>query len=108
MTAHQTSAITFVLTRRLMPDAAICIEYCLRHGYRMAGVVRDDWSEAIRLLRTGFASVIVVADETALDPHRSPRVEVVSHTGAQGAGPAGTRPGTAERTHLVPRQTEGE
>lgn len=73
-----THAIVFVLTQHLLPDAARCIEYCRSRGYDMVGVVRDDWTEAIRLTREGKASVIVAADARHLDPKRRPRIEIVA------------------------------
>jgi len=74
-----TTAIVFVPSDRLLPDAHRCITHCLAQGYHMIGVVRDDWGEAMRLLQTGTADVIVVADEEHLDPNRTPRIEVVAH-----------------------------
>src|SRR5262245_59350151 len=69
----------FVLTNRLFPDAQICIDYCLRQGYVMAGIVQDDWQRAIEYLYRREADVVVVADGRSLDPDRAPRVEVVAH-----------------------------
>lgn len=77
--SHQTTALVFVLSCRLFPDAQACIEFCLAHGYRMVGVIRDDWLKACEYLYEGKADVLVVADERSLDPNRSPRVEVVAH-----------------------------
>jgi hypothetical protein len=102
-----TEAVVFVLSRHLLPHAAICYQYCLSLGYHAIGIVRDDWDDAWDYIRDGTADVIVVADETDLEPDRSPRIEIVAHT-LQGAGPAVTRPGTAERTRLIRRRTSEE
>lgn len=74
-----THAIVYVLTSRLLPDADICINYCLAHGYHVVGVVRDDWRTACGYLYRGEADVAVVADARSLNPQRAPRVEVVAH-----------------------------
>lgn len=74
-----TNAIVFVLSSRLLPDADVCIKYCLQHGYHVRGVVRDDWHAACGYLYRGEADVVVVADARSLDPDRAPRVEVVAH-----------------------------
>jgi hypothetical protein len=73
------NAMVYVLSDRLLPDAQICIDYCLRQGYTMGGVIRDDWDKAIDYLYSGEAGVLIVADDETLDPDRTPRVEVVAH-----------------------------
>ena len=99
-----TQAIVFVLSKHLMPNAHICYEYCLTLGYHAIGLVRDDWQKACDYASAGEADVIVVADEGDMKPDRTPRVEVVAHD-PRFAGPA-ARPGGAERTHLIRRETE--
>lgn len=103
-----TQAVVFVLSRHLMPNASICYQYCLTLGYTAIGLVRDDWAEAWAYVTRGEADLIVVANPQDMEPGRTPRVEIVSHSTQQGAGPAGTRPGTAQRTRLIQRQNEEE
>lgn len=100
-----TEAVVFVLSKHLLPHAHICYQYCLTLGYQAIGIVRDDWGEAWDYITKGEADVVVVADETDMEPTRLPRVEIVSHASPMGAGPAGTRPGIDERTHLIRRRT---
>ena len=76
---HQTTAMVFVLSHRLLADADVCIQYCREQGYVLAGVVRDDWHRACSYLWGGECDVLVVADARTLDPDRAPRVEVVAH-----------------------------
>jgi len=76
---HQTAAMVYVLSSRLNPDVAICVQYCLAHGYYVKSVIQDDWRTACDYLYRGEAEVIVVADARSLDPERAPRVEVVAH-----------------------------
>lgn len=103
MTAQPpTEAIVFVLSKHLLPNAAICIEYCVRSGYNMVGVVRDDWTEAMRMVHSGTADVIVVADERDMAPDRTPRVEIISHQNARSAGPAAVQP-ARRRTSRITR-----
>lgn len=99
-----TQAIVFVLSKNLMPNAHICYQYCLTFGYHAIGLVRDDWTAAWEYITRGEADLIVVADETDMEPDRTPRVEIVAHQ-PRGAGPAATRPGASERTRIVRRQT---
>jgi hypothetical protein len=81
---HPTTAMVFVLSDRLLPDAQICIDYCLAQGYVMGGVIRDDWQKAVDYLYTGEAGVIIAASDETLDPDRTPRVEVVAHMPVRG------------------------
>ena len=95
-----TTAMVFVLSGRLNPDADICIRYCLAHGYHVAGVVRDDWYTVCGYLYRGEADVVVVADAHSLDPERAPRVEVVAHettTPERPDVPTGRPPGKHRR-----------
>jgi hypothetical protein len=110
MTHSPVQAMVFVLSHRLLPDAGICIEYCLRQGYVMCGVVRDDWDKAIDYLYRREADVLVVADARTLDPDRTPRVEVVAHHHTQPQRPdvpTGRRGGRhrrkPERTRMLKR-----
>lgn len=79
-----TNAVVFVLSQYLMADADRCIRHCLMQGYNMIGVVHDDWSAAIAMLRQGKASVVVVAAPDRIDPDREPRIEYVTHRGPNG------------------------
>lgn len=79
---HTTTAIIFVLSQYLLPDADRCIRHCLANGYSVVGVVKDNWRQAMEYLNDGTASVLVVADPRHLDPQREPRIEVV----AEGTG----------------------
>lgn len=78
MSRHLTEAVVFVLSSHLLPDAGRCIDYCRVRGYRMIGVIKDDWRAAIEYIYDGRASVLVVADVDHLDPNRMPRIEVVA------------------------------
>lgn len=98
---NHVNAMVFVLSDRLLPDAQICIDYCLRMGYTMAGVIRDDWSKAVDYLYAGDCGVIVVADDNTLDPDRTPRVEVVAHMPAHGRT-------CTPRTRVIRRRRSGE
>lgn len=100
-----TQAVVFVLSKHLLPNASICYQYCLMLGYNTMGLVLDDWAKAWSYVTSGEADLIVVADPQDMEPDRAPRVEVVSHSMQQGAGPAGARPGTSERTHIVRRRS---
>lgn len=107
MTHPPVQAIVFVLSSRLLPDAAICIEYCRALGYHMVGVIRDDWAKACDYLYHGKADVVVVADDRTLDPDRTPRVEVVAHQHTQPARPdVPTAHRPRERTWMVKRNGE--
>ncbi len=84
MPHHVTTAVVFVLSRYLLPDADRCIDYCRAQGYAMVGVITDDWHEAMHMLHEGKAVVLVVADRQHLDPERAPRVEAVADRGPTG------------------------
>lgn len=91
-----TTAIVFVPTSHLLPDAEKGINHCLAHGYEMIGVVKDDWGKAMEYLHDGTADVLVVADDEHLDPDREPRIEVVNQralpaTPPRNAGPVPRR-----------------
>jgi hypothetical protein len=90
------NAVVFVLTRHLLPDAELCISYCIAHGYNMIGVVKDDWTAATQYLYSGKAHVLVAADARHVDPDRQPRVEFVADHGPSG------RP----RTRIIQRSVE--
>lgn len=93
-----TTAIVFVLTEYLVIDGATGTTHCTIHGYDMRGLVLDDWKKACQYLADGLADVLVIADESHLDPDRVPRIEVVSHHRAP--GPRSPR---QERTQLIRR-----
>lgn len=73
-----TGAIVYVASQHLITDAERCMEYCRARGYDLVGIVRDDWSEAVRLIQAGMAGVLVAADARHLDPRRRPRIEIVA------------------------------
>lgn len=98
------NAVVFVLTQHLLPDSDRCISYCLARGYRMVGLVKDDWEAAIAMLITGKASVIVAESPDHVPADRQPRVEYVSHAGP--ARPENAGPGIGQRetrTRLIRR-----
>jgi hypothetical protein len=70
-------AAVFVLSSRLNPDVAICVQYCLERRYHVITIIQNDWHGAIDYIRSGKAEVLVMADEHSLKP--APRVEIVSH-----------------------------
>lgn len=96
-----TKAIVFVNADRLLPNASICVQYCLAMGYAVVGVVRGSWDEVIGLTRERKAEVVVVAEDDDLPPDRKPRVEIVAH---QRAEPAGHR---TVRTSRIIRRAAG-
>jgi hypothetical protein len=69
------AAVIFVLSERLIQDGHVCLQHCLTHGYRMIGVVRDNWREAMEYINDGRAAVLVVAGGPHHLPPRAPRVE---------------------------------
>ena len=107
-----TEAMVFVLSRRLLPDVGICIEYCLAQGYHMRGVIQDDWRKACDYLNSGECDVLVVADDRSLNPDRAPRVEVVAHLHTRPEAPdvptgrRGGRHRRNERTRMIRRDAE--
>lgn len=57
--------------------AAACFNHCAAQGYDVLGVpVPGDWPAAANALKTGTATVLVVARPDHLDPTREPRVEI--------------------------------
>lgn len=96
-----TTAIVFVLSKYLLPDAGLGVNYCLAHDYEVK-LVKDDWEAAMGYLHDGTADVLVIPDESHLDPDRTPRIEVVAHH--QAARADGT---PHERTRLIRRNGEG-
>ncbi len=92
-----TIAIVFVHTEHLLTDGSIGVDHCAARGYKMGGVVTDDWATAMSYLLTGLAQVLVIADERHLDPNRVPRIEVAAHTASRRGGVP------RERTRLIPR-----
>lgn len=93
-----TTAIVFVLSEYLLPDAGIGINHCIAHGYE-AQLVKDDWKTAMEYLTDGKADVLVIPDEGHLDPDRTPRIEVVSRQPSN-RGPGGVR------TEIIRRDEE--
>lgn len=122
------NAVVLVHPDRLLPNAAICYQYCLALGYNAVGLVRS-WEEAINVNRADpgtadvAAEVVIVADEAELPPDRRPRLEVVSlmrpeiyfQAKAQfnalengdGPVPAIVSPSRRERTRVIRRSVAG-
>lgn len=73
-----TTAIIFVPEGQFDPHASRCMRYCQQRGYDVAGVVTGNWEAAADMLRDGRADAVVVSRPDHLDPHRSPRVEIVA------------------------------
>lgn len=100
-----TKAIVFVDPDRLLPNASICLNYCIALGYHVVGVVRGSWDEVIKMTGSRKAEVVVVAEDCDLPADRTPRVEIVAHeTPAAGTGvakPPGSRRDT--RTRVIRR-----
>lgn len=71
------NAVIFVQPERFDVHAARCLDYCAAMRYDVAGLICGDWNAALRMLRDGLATVIVVSSMNQLDPHREPRIEVV-------------------------------
>jgi hypothetical protein len=101
------AAIIFVTAGHLLIDAERCIRYCAARGYKMVGVIRDDWPAAMDMLHDGRAEVLVIADPEHLDPERAPRVEYVAYNEPPAAAAGGrtqpARNARTERTHVVRR-----
>jgi hypothetical protein len=57
-----------------------CGAYIQRRGYRLAAVCAA-WRDAVRLITTGAADVIVVGRRDHLDPDRTPRLDIVTEQG---------------------------
>lgn len=74
-----TRAIVFVPSDEFDPHAARCTAYAEDRGYELQGVIRDDWAAAQRMLGDGQTSVVIVSEESHLDPNRRPRIEVVAN-----------------------------
>lgn len=51
----------------------------MQQGYRLVGVVRDNWAAVVKMIVTHQADVVVVATEEHLPPRRRPRVEAVAN-----------------------------
>jgi hypothetical protein len=56
-----------------------CLLHIERRGYQLSSIVHE-WKAALRLTRTGAASVIVFARPEHFDPDFEPRIEFVGET----------------------------
>ena len=88
------TAIIFVPSTEFDPHATRCITYAEERGYRVVGIVRDNYDAAMAMTRAGRAEVLIVSEEGHLPPRRKPRLEIVAHT-------ASVR--YAERTRIIRR-----
>lgn len=61
------------------PLAQQALAHIERRGYELYGVVHE-WADALRLTRTGAASVIVFARPEHFEPDFDPRIEFVGET----------------------------
>jgi hypothetical protein len=66
---------------------AQCTAYCHDQGYRIAGVVEDNWGAAVGMLSAGLANVIVMGKPEHFDPAWEPRVEFASEAGTNPRAP---------------------
>lgn len=62
--------------------AAECATFCQQEGWRVGSFIRadakdDHWADAMALLISGEADVLVVRDRDDLPPDRTPRVVVI-------------------------------
>lgn len=95
-TAHSALvAIVYVLSEEFDPHATRCIAYIEERGYRLGGIVKDNWRAVLDAIAAGQADIVVVSEESHLDPKRQPRIEVVAHQVAV--------PRTAQRTRVIKR-----
>ena len=78
-----TVAVVFVPDAKVVPYAKLCLDYCARRGYDIAGVIRGDWPAVAAMLATKAVGVVVVARREHLEPDREPRVEVLAEVAAQ-------------------------
>jgi hypothetical protein len=72
------NAVVFIPAEHLAQHLGQCLTYCEAKGYKLAGVVRDDWCAVARMVAGGIVGVVVVARADHLDPGREPRLEVVA------------------------------
>ncbi|MDG4762364.1 hypothetical protein [Micromonospora sp. WMMD710] len=75
-------AVVFVPASLATPEAfsaaaTPCIERVEACGYVFGGVVRT-WDDALRMMRSGRADVVVVASRALLPHDRRPRVEAAT------------------------------
>lgn len=76
-------AVIYVTAPNINKYTDRCAEYITRLGYNVAAVVVDEldggrWHEAIDMLITGEAQILVVAERDELPTDRTPRVDVVA------------------------------
>ena len=71
------NAVVYVRPDNYSVSAARCLEHCTARKYHVVGLIQGDWDAAMRMLREGLASVVVVSSADQLDPGSEPRVEVV-------------------------------
>lgn len=72
-------AVVFVRSDDFDPHATRCTIYCEEQGYELVGVILDDWDRVDEMRDRKEVNVVVVSEESHLDPDRPFRVEVVAH-----------------------------
>lgn len=80
-----TRAIIYVPAGEFDPHATRCINYAEDRGYELVGIVRDNWPAALKMAQDGDAPVVIVSEDSHLDPEREPRIEVVAHEYSNGS-----------------------
>ena len=71
------NAVVYVRPENYSVSASRCLEHCTARKYNVVGLIPGDWDAAMRMLREGTASVVVVSSADQLDAGCEPRVEVV-------------------------------
>ena len=71
------NAVIFVPTPTAERWIKVCAEYAGNRRYTIVAVV-SIWTDVVRMINDGHASVVVVAQRDHLHPRREPRVEVVT------------------------------
>jgi hypothetical protein len=80
-----TRAIIYIPAGEFDPHAARCVNYAEERGYELVGIVRDNWPAARKMAEDGGTTVVIVSEESHLDPERKPRIEVVANEYSNGS-----------------------
>ena len=67
-------AVIYMRPENYSASAARCLDYCSARRYNVVGLIPGDWDAAMRMLREGKASVVVVSSAEHLQPQ--PGVEI--------------------------------